>query len=154
LHSTPTTSSIRSLTSGLLGHSGLQRQNTGTTATINQSAAFTSGSATLVLHDANGVQVYNRSLADNGTFSSDAGTAGTWTVRVIYNTADATVNFRLDKASVARMLGLGAAVGGVALFGFGLGGFLVGLRPGWGRIGRLSDRRRRSTLLGFASLPV
>lgn len=72
--------------------------NTGTTATVNQSAAVSAGSATLVLRDANGVEVYSRSLADDGTFSSDAGTAGTWSVRVTYSGAEATVNFRLDKA--------------------------------------------------------
>ncbi len=73
--------------------------NTGTTATVNQSAAVSAGSATLVLRDANGVEVYSRSLADDGTFSSDAGTAGTWSVRVTYSGAAATVNFRLDKAN-------------------------------------------------------
>ena len=73
-------------------------ENTGTTATVNQSAAVSAGSATLVLRDANGVEVYSRSLADDGTFSSDAGTAGTWSVRVTYSGAEATVNFRLDKA--------------------------------------------------------
>ena len=57
-------------------------ENTGTTATVDQSASIASGSATLVLRDANGVQVYSRSLADKGTFSSTAGTPGTWTVRV------------------------------------------------------------------------
>jgi len=74
-------------------------QNTGTTATVNQSAAVAAGSVTLVLRDASGVEVYSRSLADDGTFSSSAGTAGTWTVRVIYSSADATVNFRVDKAN-------------------------------------------------------
>lgn len=74
-------------------------QNTGTTATVNQSASIAAGSATLVLRDGNGVQVYSRSLADDGTFSSSAGAAGTWTVRVVYDGADATVNFRLDKAN-------------------------------------------------------
>ena len=73
--------------------------NTGTTATVNQSASVASGSVSLVLLDANGVQVYSRSLADNGTYSSSAGAAGTWTVRVTYNSAGATVNFRVDKAS-------------------------------------------------------
>jgi hypothetical protein len=74
-------------------------QNTGTTATINQSAAVAAGAAALDLRDANGVQVYARSLAENGTFASSPGTPGTWTVRVSYNAADATVNFRLDKAN-------------------------------------------------------
>lgn len=74
-------------------------QNSGTTATVNQSASIASGSATLVLKDANGVQVYSRSLADNGTFTSAAGAAGVWTVRVVYSSVSATVNFRLDKAN-------------------------------------------------------
>jgi hypothetical protein len=73
-------------------------QNSGTTAKVNQSAAITSGAVSLVLRDANGTQVYSRSLADNGTFLSSAGVAGTWTVVVSYATADATVNFRVDKA--------------------------------------------------------
>jgi hypothetical protein len=74
-------------------------QNTGTTATVNQSAAVSAGAVSLVLQDANGVQVYSRSLADDGTFSTSAGAAGTWTVRVVYSSADATVNFRVDKAN-------------------------------------------------------
>ena len=36
---------------------------------------------------------------EGGTFSSSAGTAGSWTVRVVYSGADATVNFRVDKAN-------------------------------------------------------
>jgi len=74
-------------------------QNTGTTATVNQSAAVSAGAVSLVLLDANGVQVYSHSLADDGTFSTSAGAAGTWTVRVVYSSADATVNFRVDKAN-------------------------------------------------------
>ena len=88
--------------SDIQAYSGSQTyswQNTGTTATINQSASITAGTATLVLRDANGVQVYSRSLADNGTFSSSAGAAGTWTIRVTYSSVDATVNFRADKAN-------------------------------------------------------
>jgi quercetin dioxygenase-like cupin family protein len=52
-------------------------QNTGAAATVNQSASITAGGATLTLRDANGLLVYNRSLADNGTFSSTAGAADT-----------------------------------------------------------------------------
>ena len=87
--------------SDIQDYSGTQTyswQNSGTTATVNQSAAITNGTATLVLSDANGLQVYSRSLADNGTFSSGAGVAGTWTIRVTYSGVDATVNFRVDKA--------------------------------------------------------
>jgi hypothetical protein len=74
-------------------------QNSGTTATVNQSASVSAGATTLVLLDANGTQVYSRSLADNGTFSSSAGVAGTWKVKVTYNGMSGTVNFRADKAN-------------------------------------------------------
>jgi hypothetical protein len=53
----------------------------------------------LVLRDAAGTEVYSRSLAEDGTFSSSTGTPGQWTVRVIYGDADGTVNFRLDKTT-------------------------------------------------------
>ena len=52
---------------------------------------------TLVITDANGTQVYSRSLSDNGTFVTADGVAGTWTVRVTYNGASGTVNFRVQK---------------------------------------------------------
>jgi hypothetical protein len=84
---------------GFSGTHSYTWSNTGTTATVNQSASVSSGAVGLVLLDANGVQVYSRSLADNGTFSSGAGAAGSWTVRVTYSSADATVNFRVDKAN-------------------------------------------------------
>ena len=73
-------------------------QNTGTVATVNQSAAIASGSATLVIRDAVGTQVYSRSLSDNGTFNSTAGTAGTWSIRVVFSGTSGTINFRADKA--------------------------------------------------------
>ena len=97
-----TTDNFQYQVSDIQDFSGTQSynwQNTGTTATVNQSAAIAAGSATLVLRDANGAQVYSRSLAEDGTFSTSAGAPGTWTVRVIYSGADATVNFRLDKAN-------------------------------------------------------
>ncbi len=74
-------------------------QNTGTTANVNQSAAITGGTATLVILDADGVQVYSKSLAENGTFVTTAGVAGSWTIRVTYVSASATVNFRVQKTT-------------------------------------------------------
>lgn len=73
-------------------------QNTGTMATVNQATTFTKGGATLVLLDANRVQVYSRSLAENGTFAGAAGAPGSWTIRVTFNNASGTVNFRAQKA--------------------------------------------------------
>jgi hypothetical protein len=73
-------------------------QNTGTVATVNQSASLSGGSATLIIRDAAGTQVYSRSLSDNGTFTSAAGTTGTWTIRVVFTGTTGTINFRSDKA--------------------------------------------------------
>ena len=72
-------------------------QNTGTVATVNQSASISAGSATLIIRDAAGTQVYSRSLSDNGTFTSTTGVAGTWTVRVVFSGTSGTINFRSDK---------------------------------------------------------
>jgi hypothetical protein len=41
--------------------------------------------------------VYSRSLSDNGTFTSAAGTTGTWTIRVVFSGTSGTINFRSDK---------------------------------------------------------
>lgn len=72
-------------------------QNTGISANINQSTTVTSGNMNLVIRDANGTQVYSRSLADNGTFVTADGVAGTWTIQVGYIGASGTVNFRAQK---------------------------------------------------------
>lgn len=73
-------------------------QTTGAVASVNQATTVTRGSVTLVLLDANRTQVYSRSLAENGTYSSSSGVPGTWTIRLTYSDANATVNFRVQKA--------------------------------------------------------
>jgi hypothetical protein len=74
-------------------------QNTGAMATVNQATTVTGGNAVLVLLDGDGTVVYSRSLADNGTFTSASGVSGSWTIRVTYSSASATVNFRVQKAT-------------------------------------------------------
>ncbi len=71
--------------------------NTGTQASVNQASSVTAGTATLVVLDGAGKQVYAHALSDNGTFFTDAGTAGTWTVRVQMSAASGTFNFRVQK---------------------------------------------------------
>ena len=71
--------------------------NTGTQGSVNQASSMTAGTATLALLDAAGRQVYSRALSDNGTFFTDAGTAGVWTVRVQMSGASGTLNFRVQK---------------------------------------------------------
>ena len=72
-------------------------QNDGRTANVNQSPSNLSGTASLVVLDAAGTQVYSRSLAENGTFVTVAGVAGSWTVRVNFANVSGAVNFRLQR---------------------------------------------------------
>ena len=71
--------------------------NTGATADVNQSSALGGGTATVEVKDAGGAIVYTRSLAENGTFTTSAGSPGTWAVTVSLRQAQGTVNFRLQK---------------------------------------------------------
>jgi len=73
-------------------------QNSGTHASINQACSINPGSAILTLRDAGGKTVYSGDLAANGTFTSIAGTAGTWTVQVSFSNTSGTVNFRVQMA--------------------------------------------------------
>ena len=70
-------------------------ENTGTTANVNQSGSL-SGTATLTITDADGTQVYTRSLTDTGTFQTDAGTTGDWTIRVVFSGASGALDFRVQ----------------------------------------------------------
>jgi len=72
-------------------------QNTGTGADVNQAATLSSGSAVLRIDDSAGNEVYSRSLTENGTFSTDSGSAGPWTITVTLNGATGTLNFRVQK---------------------------------------------------------
>lgn len=72
-------------------------QNTGSRATINQACAIAQGTATLTIRDAAGTQVYQSSLAANGTFPSTTGQAGAWTIVVTVNNLSGTLNFRVQK---------------------------------------------------------
>ncbi len=71
-------------------------QHTGTIARITHSTnAGATGTATLVLRDAVGTQVYSGTLASSGQpLSSPAGVAGAWTVRLVFTGYSNTqVNF-------------------------------------------------------------
>jgi hypothetical protein len=71
-------------------------QNTGTVARVTHSTnAGATGTATLVLRDAVGTQVYSGTLASSGQpLSAPAGVAGAWTVRLVFTGySNAQVNF-------------------------------------------------------------
>ena len=72
-------------------------QNTGTSANVNQATSPSGGSATLTISDADGTQVYSRNLSETGTFQTDAGAAGSWTIVVELSGASGTFNFRVQK---------------------------------------------------------
>jgi hypothetical protein len=66
-------------------------------ADVNQSGSITGGTATLEIRDGDGAQVYVRSLAETGTFETDAGAAGNWTIRVSMVGTSGVLNFRVEK---------------------------------------------------------
>jgi len=69
----------------------------GTTATVDQSPTALLGAATVFVSDARGVQVYQRSLAENGTFTTTTGAPGTWTIRLHFEDASGDVAVQLNK---------------------------------------------------------
>jgi len=88
--------------SSIQGYSGTDSyswQNAGAQATINQSCSFAAGAAILIVLDDSGTQVYEHSLSENGTFTTAAGVPGAWTIRILYDNTNATVNFRADRTT-------------------------------------------------------
>ena len=69
----------------------------GTTATVSQNPTALLGDATVFVTDAKGVQVYQRSLAENGSFTTNPGVPGTWTIRLRFNDATGDVAVQLNK---------------------------------------------------------
>jgi len=69
----------------------------GTAASVSQSPTLLTGTAILFVFDGAGTQVYQRSLAENGTFATTTGVPGTWTVRLRFEDANGNTTFRLVK---------------------------------------------------------
>ncbi len=72
-------------------------QITGTAADVNLANAVTSGSATITILDNAGTEVFTASFAENGTQETDEGTAGSWTITIVYTSYTGDVNFRVQK---------------------------------------------------------
>lgn len=70
--------------------------STSSTVDVNQATSLSGGSATLRVLDADGAEVYAADLDQNGTFQTDAGAAGDWTVVVTLSDASGSLNFRLE----------------------------------------------------------
>ncbi len=56
--------------------------NSGTMANVDQATIVSSGSASLVILDSSGTTVYTRDLSEGGTFFTEEGVSGSWTIRV------------------------------------------------------------------------
>ena len=71
-------------------------ETNGTRANVNQSAQVLSGSARVRIIDNDGTEVYSRSLSENGTFTTESGVPGIWTIVVDLRGVDGTLNFRVQ----------------------------------------------------------
>jgi len=82
--------------SGFTGTYNYTWQNTGTLARISHASdAGATGTATVVVRDAAGTQVYSGQMVSSGQpLSAPAGVAGAWTISVVYsNYSNTQVNF-------------------------------------------------------------
>jgi hypothetical protein len=82
---------------GVIQEVTYQWQIDGTTATVAQNPTALLGDATVFVTDAKGVQVYQRSLAENGNFVTTTGVPGTWTIRLHFADASGHVAVQLNK---------------------------------------------------------
>ena len=72
-------------------------ESDGRAASVLQSPNVLTGDATLFIADGSGAQVYQRSLGENGTFTTTTGVPGTWTVRLKFTEASGDATFHLTK---------------------------------------------------------
>ena len=70
---------------------------TGTIVNVDQSCAITAGTATLSIVDSDGQTVYSRDLSEDGSFSTDTGVTGQWSLEVALSGTSGTLNFRTEK---------------------------------------------------------
>jgi len=69
----------------------------GTAASVTQMPTVLTGTATLFILDGAGTQVYQRSLAENGSFTTTSGVPGNWTLHVKFQEASGSASFRVTK---------------------------------------------------------
>jgi hypothetical protein len=72
-------------------------ENTGTSAFVSQSCYIPSGGGTITITDDAGVQVYTRNLKDGGIFTTAAGAAGSWTIRIQLSDVEGNLNIVVRK---------------------------------------------------------
>jgi len=68
------------------------------TAMVNPSTTTSAGSVALLIKDGAGTTVYDGGIPPSGIFNTNpAGTAGSWTIRVMFTDYSGTINFRVQK---------------------------------------------------------
>ena len=72
-------------------------ENTGTVANVDHSTTTSAGAATLVILDASDAVVYDATLEPSNNETTESGTSGTWTIRLVLADYDGTLNFRAQK---------------------------------------------------------
>lgn len=72
-------------------------ENSGTVANIDHSSVINGGTATVKILDASGTEVYNKDLSIDGSFTSNSGTNGVWTIKVELKKVEGDLNFRVQK---------------------------------------------------------
>jgi hypothetical protein len=70
-------------------------ENPGTSANVNQSGSL-SGTATVTILDHGDNQVYSGNLVETGTFSTETGGTGSWTIQVVLSGVSGALNFRVQ----------------------------------------------------------
>lgn len=71
--------------------------NPGVKANIDHSSVIDKGTATLKIFDSEGTEVYSRDLNEDGSFTSNYGIPGTWTIRVELSKVSGDLNFRVEE---------------------------------------------------------
>ena len=66
-------------------------------ANIDHSSVIDKGTATLKIFDSEGTEVYSRDLNEDGSFVTNEGVPGTWTIRVELSKVSGTLNFRVEE---------------------------------------------------------
>jgi hypothetical protein len=70
-------------------------RNDATTTSVTQAPSNLTGTAMVFILDGAGTQVYQRSLAENGTFATTTGVPGNWTVRLQLADVSGALSLRL-----------------------------------------------------------
>lgn len=73
--------------------------NSGTLAKVDHSSNIKKGNATLKILDANGNEVYNKDLSTDGSYTSNSGISGVWTIKLELKKLEGDLNFRVQKGN-------------------------------------------------------